>query len=194
MRISGGATCGIPLVLPKGDFVRPATDAMRQAVFSSLAARVPGAAFLDLFSGSGSYGLEAVSRGAARGVFVEKNAKALACIDKNLTSVCKSARRSPGNFSLLATDATRVPWDDAETPDLVFIDPPYDMIEGLAERLFGRLSKLLAAHPDPIVVFEVPGELNLTPTGWECVKRLGKGVRHPTACFFKLPREPAAPV
>jgi len=53
MRITGGQARGIPLNLPKGDAVRPATDALRQAVFSSLAMRVPGATFLDLFAGSG---------------------------------------------------------------------------------------------------------------------------------------------
>ena len=72
MRITGGLARSIPLILPKGDAVRPATDALRQAVFSSLAARVAGARFLDLFAGSGAYGLEALSRGASSGVFVEK--------------------------------------------------------------------------------------------------------------------------
>ena len=67
MRITGGSARGIPLSLPKGDAVRPATDALRQAVFSSLAARVPGTRFLDLFAGSGAYGLEALSRGAKYG-------------------------------------------------------------------------------------------------------------------------------
>ena len=68
MRISGGAARGIQLAVPKGDAVRPATDGMRQGVFSSLAGLIPGAQFLDLFAGSGAYGLEALSRGAAGGV------------------------------------------------------------------------------------------------------------------------------
>src|SRR5438045_2769775 len=93
MRISGGLARGIPLEVPKGNAVRPATDGLRQAVFSSLAARVSGAWFADLFAGSGAYGLEAFSRGAAGGVFVEKNAKAAACLRKNITAVCKSAAR-----------------------------------------------------------------------------------------------------
>lgn len=57
MRISGGRARGIPLLAPKGDAVRPATDGMRQAVFSSLGERVNDAWFLDLFAGSGAYGL-----------------------------------------------------------------------------------------------------------------------------------------
>ena len=56
MRITGGQARGITLRIPKGDLVRPATDAMRQAVFSSIASRIEGAWFLDLFAGSGAYG------------------------------------------------------------------------------------------------------------------------------------------
>ncbi len=56
MRISGGLARGIELSVPRGDAVRPATDGMRQAVFSSLGARVAGARFVDLFAGSGAYG------------------------------------------------------------------------------------------------------------------------------------------
>src|SRR6185312_16226040 len=59
MRITGGFARGVPLVVPKGEAVRPATDAMRQAVFSSIASWISGAKFLDLFAGSGAYGLEA---------------------------------------------------------------------------------------------------------------------------------------
>src|SRR5476649_2375383 len=124
MRISGGAARGIPLVLPKGDAVRPATDAMRQAVFSSLGARVPGARFLDLFAGSGAYGLEALSRGAAGGVFVEQNAKAAACVRKNIEAVCKSLGRETHDLTVLHTDASKVPLSGGEAPDLVFVDPP----------------------------------------------------------------------
>ena len=78
------------MIAPKGDAVRPATDGLRQAIFSSLGERVVGARFLDLFAGSGAYGLEALSRGAGGGTFVEKNAKAVACLRQNLASVCKS--------------------------------------------------------------------------------------------------------
>src|SRR5690242_14529688 len=109
MRISGGAARGVPLLVPKGDAVRPATDGMRQAVFSSLGARVAGARFLDLFAGSGAYGLEALSRGAAGGVFVEQNAKAAACVKKNIETVCKSLGRDTHDLAVLQMDARSVP-------------------------------------------------------------------------------------
>jgi 16S rRNA (guanine966-N2)-methyltransferase len=186
MRISGGVARGIPLVVPRGDAVRPATDGMRQAVFSSLGARVPGALFLDLFAGSGSYGLEALSRGAAGGIFVEKNGKAAACVRQNIAAVCKCLGRDPSdNLTLLEADALSVPVGSEVTPDLVFIDPPYEIIPEVAPKLFARLAEALAAKPEALVVFEAPGEIELAPTGWALHKRLGKGRGQPTVMFFR---------
>lgn len=184
MRISGGVARGIPLVVPKGDAVRPATDGMRQAVFSSLGAWVPGARFLDLFAGSGAYGLEALSRGAAGGIFVEKNAKAAACVRQNITAVCKSVGRADSEgLTLMLADALTAPLGEA--PDLVFIDPPYEIIPAVAPVLFARLMELLAAKPEALVMFEAPGEIDLAPVGWELRKRLGKGKGQPTVMFFR---------
>jgi len=185
MRISGGVARGIPLEVPKGDAVRPATDGMRQAVFSSLGAAVAGAHFLDLFAGSGAYGLEALSRGAAAGTFVEQNAKAAGCIRRNLAAVGKSLGRDLRDVTVLAADARSVPLGGGAVPDLVFIDPPYELIRDLAPGLFERLAEVLAPKPEALVVFELPGELELSPPGWKLLKRLGKGARQPTVAFFR---------
>lgn len=191
MRITGGRARGIPLLLPKGDAVRPATDAMRQAVFSSLAARIEGARFIDLFAGSGGYGLEALSRGAATGVFVEKDARTAAYLRRNWDAVAKSLGRSPDEAQIITADATKAGF--APMPDLVFIDPPYTIITDVAPVIFSRLQEALAkeGQRDVIVVFEMPGEIELSPAGWSCVKRLGKGGRQPTAAFFRP--DPGAP-
>lgn len=186
MRISGGAARGVTLDVPKGDAVRPATDGLRQAVFSSLAMRVPGATFLDLFAGSGAYGLEALSRGAAGGTFVEKNAKTAACLRRNIAAVCKSLRRDEAGLKVLQGDVLEWTLGAVETvPDLVFVDPPYELIVEVGPKIFEKLGKLLWPELDPIVVFEMPGEIALVPAGWTCVKRLGGGVRQPTAAFFR---------
>jgi 16S rRNA (guanine966-N2)-methyltransferase len=165
---------------------------MRQGVFSSLAAVVPGAQFLDLFAGSGAYGLEALSRGAAGGVFVEQSPKAIACVRKNIDAVCKSlgrearGRAADGTaLTVLQADARHAPTGGGAVPDLVFVDPPYELIPEIAPGLFARLTEVLAAKPDAIVVFEYPGELELAPEGWTLVKRLGKGARQPTVGFFR---------
>lgn len=186
MRISGGAARGVTLDVPKGDAVRPATDGLRQAVFSSLAMRVPGATFLDLFAGSGAYGLEALSRGAAGGTFVEKSAKTAACLRRNIAAVCKSLRRDETGLKVLNGDVLEWTLGAVETvPDLVFVDPPYEMIVDVGPKIFERLGKVLRPELDPIVVFEMPGEITLSPAGWTAVKRLGGGVRQPTATFFR---------
>jgi 16S rRNA (guanine966-N2)-methyltransferase len=185
MRITGGTARGIPLVLPKGDAVRPATDAMRQAVFSSLAARVPGARFADLFAGSGAYGLEALSRGAAGGVFIEHNTRAVACLRRNLAAVCKSIGRTTDGIDVLTADACVMPTGFGPPPDLVFVDPPYALIEEIAPRLFERLAGVAAISPNLLVAFEMPGEITLAPPGWTCLRRLGKGARQPTVGVFR---------
>jgi 16S rRNA (guanine966-N2)-methyltransferase len=186
MRITGGEARGVPLVVPRGDGVRPATDAMRQAVFSSIASWISGAKFLDLFAGTGAYGLEAVSRGAAGGVFVEKDAKTVACIRQNIAAVCKSFSRSQSELQVINADATSV--SPGFVPDLIFIDPPYDLIPEVAPKLFSKLASLTIEKADPLIVFEMPGELTFSPEDWSCVKRLGKGIRQPTVCIFRTNR------
>lgn len=178
--------------VPKGDATRPATDGLRQAVFSSLAAWVAGARFLDLFAGSGGYGLEAMSRGAAGGVFIESNAKAVACIRKNVDAVGKSlgGGAAMAGVRVVQGDALTLSGVDAinadAVPDLVFVDPPYDMIPAVAPGLLTRLAELLATKADPVIVFELPGELELVPPdGWVLAKRLGKGARQPTVQFLR---------
>ena len=184
MRISGGQARGIPLDVPKGGAVRPATDGLRQAVFSSLGARVAGAFFWDLFAGSGAYGLEALSRGAAAGVFVERHARTAACLRRNLEAVSHCLGGAPAVEIVTADALAWRPAGDAAA-DLVFIDPPFAIAAEVAPPLFAWLTPALAAKPDAVVIFEMPGELTLAPAGWACVKRLGKGAHQPTSALFQ---------
>jgi 16S rRNA (guanine966-N2)-methyltransferase len=172
------------LTVPKNGAVRPATDGMRQAVFSSLGARVAGARFWDLFAGSGAYGLEALSRGAADGVFVERNAQAVACIKKNLAVVSRSLGREMSGVEVATADALTWAPPGGTAADLVFIDPPYEIIPEAAPRLFVRLTQALATKPAALVLFEMPGGATLSPPGWTCIKRLGKGAHQPTVGVF----------
>lgn len=185
MRISGGVARGIQLAVPKGDRTRPATDGMRQAVFSSLGARVSGARFLDLFAGSGAYGLEALSRGASGGVFVENNARALACLRENVAAVCKSLGCPTSVVSLQQSDALLVSPCADRAPDLIFVDPPYETIDQVGPVLFTRLLDVVRGNAEALVLFELPGELELDPPGWTTVKRLGKGRGQPTVAILR---------
>ncbi|MBL9207092.1 MAG: RsmD family RNA methyltransferase [Opitutaceae bacterium] len=196
MRISGGEARGVTLVVPSGDAVRPATDGLRQAVFSSLAMRTPGARVVDLFAGSGAYGLEALSRGASQAVFVERHAKTSTCIQRNLEAVAKSLGRNPRELGkVVVSDA--LTWSPAPMdppPDLVFIDPPYDQIETLAPALFAQVAVWVTGAQDPLLLFETPGELALQAPGWTTVKRLGgKAPRQPGVTVFRRQPPPSDP-
>ena len=165
--------------------LRPTPDRVRVTLFNWLGQDLTGLFCLDLFAGSGAYGLEALSRGAAGGVFVEQNAKAAACVRRNIEAVCKSLGPEARDLSVLQTDARGVPLGNGGVPDLVFIDPPYEIIAEITPALFSRLAEALASKPEAIVVFESPGEIELAPPGWTLLKRLGKGSRQPTVTFFR---------
>ena len=192
MRITGGSARGITLLVPKGTAVRPATDGMRQAVFSSLGPMVVGARFLDLFAGSGAYGLEALSRGAASGVWVERHGKTAELLRKNLRAVCHSLKRGEDHLQVVVADALTVPWSIAEPPDLIFIDPPYEQIPELAPALFRQLAERFAGAR-PLVLFELPGGTDVRPEGWTEIKRLGQGLRQPTVACFRPAGAPPTP-
>jgi len=186
MRITGGLARGIELSVPRGDAVRPATDGMRQAVFSSLGGRVVGARFADLFAGSGAYGLDAFSRGAAGGTFVERSPRAAACVRRNIAAVCRSLGKGGEELVAVEADALSLPTGIGAPPDLIFVDPPYSAIGHVAPVLFDRLAGALSPDWKGLVVFEMPGEETLAPRGWACVKRLGRGARQPSVAFFGL--------
>lgn len=184
MRITGGKARGIPLTAPKGDGTRPATDQLREAVFSSLGPRVEGARIADLFAGTGAYGLEAMSRGANSGLFVENSREVVACLKKNVAAVSKSCGAKSADWRVLAQKINTVP-KGLSPFDLVFMDPPYAMIEKRMPDIFAQhISGMVAA--DGIVCFEMPGNLELELTGWKPIRRLGKaGKEKPTAVFYQ---------
>lgn len=178
MRITGGQARGIPLLTGRATAVRPATDKMREAVFSSLGERVAEARFLDLFAGSGSYGLEAFSRGASSGTFVEKDPRALEALRQNLAAVMKSLGHPPDRpATVLRQDALRF----APGPrfDLVFADPPYDLVRREGQALVEIVRPLLAEGG--CFILEMPADLELPFAGWHCRRRLGKsGTNEPS--------------
>ncbi|HKK18134.1 MAG TPA: RsmD family RNA methyltransferase [Opitutales bacterium] len=184
MRITGGKARGIPLAAPKGNDTRPATDQLREAVFSSLGSRIDGARIADLFAGTGAYGLEAMSRGAANGCFVENSPDVVACLRKNLSAVIKSCGATPNDWRVLAQKIYTIP-PTLEPFDIVFMDPPYAMIEARIPRIFAAHISGIVANRG-IVCFEMPGNLELELPGWRTKRRLGKvGKDKPTMVFYE---------
>ena len=120
MRVIAGAAGGIRLDVPKTD-VRPTMDRVKAAIFSSLGQEIIGARVLDLFAGTGALGIEALSRGAASALFVEKNAEAIAAIERNLARTKLEGQiRRQDVFAFLRSTKTREPFG------IIFADPPYE--------------------------------------------------------------------
>ena len=160
MRIIAGELGGRRIAAPPGKGTRPMLDRVREALFSSLGARVEGAAVLDLFAGSGSLGLEALSRGAESVRLVESDRRAVALLRQTLEALAVAERVE------LVTGNALAPASWGERPwDLVFLDPPYRMIEDGRSRaeLQGSLARLFAERiaPGGLAVLHAPRGLLL---------------------------------
>jgi 16S rRNA (guanine966-N2)-methyltransferase len=148
MRIIAGEKRGAKIAAPKGHDTRPTADRVREAAFN-LIGPVDGASVLDLFAGSGAYGLEALSRGAASAVFAESDPAACAAIRRNLEKL-----RLAG-ATVLCRDAIHVLSEEAGTGrryDLVLVDPPYRLFSDVQTGLAAYLPQVLAE--DGLAVLE----------------------------------------
>ncbi|HEV3404559.1 MAG TPA: 16S rRNA (guanine(966)-N(2))-methyltransferase RsmD [Gaiellaceae bacterium] len=153
MRIIAGTHRGSRLVTPKGLETRPTGDRVREAAFN-LIGPVDGATVLDLFAGSGALGLEALSRGAARAVFVESNRAAGRAIEQNLDRL-----RLRGTVVLQdAVKALQMEAQAGRRYDLVLVDPPYEMFRDLQPALARILPQVLA--DDGLLVVETDARVD----------------------------------
>jgi 16S rRNA (guanine966-N2)-methyltransferase len=159
MRIIGGRLGGRTIKVIEAEGLRPATGRVREALFSMLTARgalFPGARVLDLFAGAGSVGIEALSRGAEQGVFVERQGNVAKVLKENL----RQLGLPPAAAQVVQADVAKaLPNLAGRTFDLVAIDPPYG--QGLLPpTLAGILAHGLLA-PDGVVVAEIEAGLEL---------------------------------
>jgi 16S rRNA (guanine966-N2)-methyltransferase len=136
LRVVAGTFKGRRPSAPRGTRTRPTADRVREALFSMLG-DVGGARVLDLYAGSGALGIEALSRGADSAVFVERDARAVAAIERNLAAVGVEA-------NVVRQDVVRFLARADGAFDLVFCDPPYDSAAGLAGPLAEHLPALCA--------------------------------------------------
>tara|TARA_B100000900_G_scaffold405080_1_gene414207 strand:- start:663 stop:1220 length:558 start_codon:yes stop_codon:yes gene_type:complete len=183
MRISGGKARGVQLSVSKKSVHRPAMDRLRQGIFSSLGQIVVDASVCDLYAGTGSYGLEALSRGSSSCCFVELSRMDCNTIRNNLRIVGKSMGEPALIAKVIQGDAVKTISQITENYDIIFVDPPYDTITHSAQKLFDAFDHALSNNG--LVVFEMPGNLEIIPKGWILKKRLGKGNNQPTACLYK---------
>lgn len=156
IRVVSGEFGGRKLVVPDGLATRPTTDKVRQAVFNSLdsAGLIDGAAVVDLFAGSGALGIEALSRGAATCVFVERDRAALHALRANIAALGLEQRTT-----VVTSDVPA--WVPAlRGIDLALIDPPYE---------FDGWEQLLTVLQVPSVVAEAGRPIE-PPEGWQAVR------------------------
>jgi 16S rRNA (guanine966-N2)-methyltransferase len=157
VRITGGIARGHKLCPPKSGSrtIRPTSDRTREALFNILAARVTGSAVLDLYTGTGALGIEALSRGAELAIFVDQSRAALQLVAANVQQCIPEPRVSLLKLNLSRTDVmaqlkTRLPPDFCF--DLVFLDPPYE--KKLAQKTLQMVEKAGLVRENGLVIAE----------------------------------------
>lgn len=145
MRIIAGVAKGRRLASPKGrSLTRPMTDRAKEGLFSSLGPKVSRSAVLDLYAGTGSLGLEALSRGAAIAIFVENEPEALVALRKNIDTVGLGG-------TVVAAPVETFAWRSDRPHDVVFVDPPYALPLASVEDVVMQLEPQLAAGAAVVV-------------------------------------------
>ena len=150
MRVIAGTAKRLPLKTVPGDGTRPTTDRIKETLFNMIQHELYETRFLDLFAGSGGIGIEALSRGASKAVFVENNREAVRCIKANL-----KCTRFLGSAEVLAVDvkqAVKRLEKDNRHFDIIFMDPPYR--KGLEEDILSLLIPSSVVHKGTLLIAE----------------------------------------
>ena len=156
MRIISGVARGRKLFTPQSGStaIRPTSDRAREALFNIIGSRVVDSCVLDLCAGTGAFGCEALSRGAALAVFIDHSRVSLELVKKNLELVPGSKERSlllKADLSNGLTQACQARFEDRRF-DLVFADPPY--LSELSVRILSSLDDSSVLSPDPLIIIE----------------------------------------
>jgi len=187
MRIISGTSKGRKLVTPKSLSLRPTSDRVKESIFNILREEIEGRIVLDLFAGTGNLGIEALSRGAKKVIFVEKGRHALGLIQRNLGQIGLEERSE-----VLPVDVNRaigILKQRGKTFDLIFMDPPYE--KGMIEKTLMKLTSHRIYHKDSILVVEHHRRELLPPIlqGWNLIRQRQMGE---TVISFLTPREACA--
>ena len=157
MRVIGGSRKRMPLETIKGMETRPTTDRIKETLFNIIGPTIYDSIFLDLFSGSGGIGIEALSRGAKEAVFVENNPKAMRCIKDNLRFT-----RLESRAATMTADVMNALYrlEGEKIFDIIFMDPPYD--RGLEKKVLEYLSGSDLVYDDTTIIVEASKETDFS--------------------------------
>lgn len=164
MRVIGGIARGRHLRTLRGDRIRPTADRVREALFNILGKRVCGIRFLDLFAGSGSVGIEALSRGAAMVVFVEQDPQAIKVLRQNLQSLGWEEKALI--YRQHVFQALEIISRQGEQFEIIFADPPYH--QRWPQKLLGKMGEKILLVPGGWLIIEhhVKENLSLRDGAW----------------------------
>jgi len=184
MRIISGTSKGRKLATPKSQSLRPTSDRVKESIFNMLREEIEGGMVLDLFAGTGNLGIEALSRGAKKVIFVEKGRHALGLIQRNLTLFGLEEKSE-----ILPVDANRaigILKQRGKFFDLIFMDPPYE--KGLIEKTLTKLNSHQIYHRDSLLVIEHHRRELLPPiiNRWNLIRQRQMG---DTVVSFLTPQE-----
>lgn len=167
MRVIAGTARSLKLKAPEGMDTRPTTDRIKETLFNMIQMEIPGSVFVDLFSGSGGIGIEALSRGARHAYFVENAKNAISCIQENLV------------FTKFSDKATLIKQDvlgalsliNEKQADIIFMDPPYHA--DIESSVFSALSRQRYVTEDTMIIVEAALDKDfgfLRGLGFEVIK------------------------
>ncbi|MCR5054480.1 MAG: 16S rRNA (guanine(966)-N(2))-methyltransferase RsmD [Lachnospiraceae bacterium] len=148
MRVIAGEKKGLLLSTPKGLHTRPTNDRIKETLFNIISFDLPDASFLDLFSGSGQMGIEALSRGASKAVFIDNDKAACKCINDNLIKTGYKDRSDLHDQDVISFLKTY----SGKGFDIIFIDPPYH--ENLEDKIIEALSESNAVTDHTVIILE----------------------------------------
>jgi len=151
MRVIAGEYRGRILKIPKGAEVRPTQDRVREAIFNIIREQVPGSKVLDLYAGSGAFGIEALSRGAHLSVFVDNNTSCIKTIKSNLSALGKMAQSSEVLKLDAVTSISRFRKESRKF-NIIFLDPPY--YKELARNSLLKIDACVILSPQSLVIAE----------------------------------------
>lgn len=156
MRVIAGTARSLPLKAPEGMDTRPTTDRIKETLFNMLQSYIPDCVFVDIFSGSGGIGIEALSRGARKAYFIENAPKAISCIEKNLAFTKFTDRAI-----LLKQDACAgLSGIYEKEVDVIFMDPPYN--EDHEKRVLMQLHAMRYVTEDTLIIVEASLETDFS--------------------------------
>ena len=157
MRVIAGTARRLQLKTLDGMDTRPTTDRIKETLFNMISAELYDSNFLDLFSGSGGIGIEALSRGAANAVFVEKNPKAMKCIQENLESTKLKDRAKTMQMDVLAAlSRLNGEWKF----EYIFMDPPYN--HDTEAKILNILLDSGLVHENTLIIIETSLETDIS--------------------------------